>query len=157
MEDISFSNTNVQIEGVNTPFRHMNVDQLNLQQLAQEVAASRQVITNLVNNLLQAKTIFQAADNQMKQVRQENETCKSLIQRAQTEFTKLVGHDHQLTIALQGFTQENQRLSLTNQRLDKENHDLAVRAIGQEVTEEVRKDKLQAISPKIIQIPSVDS
>jgi len=157
MEDITFGNAVVQVKEINTPYRQMNIEQLNMQQLQQELQSSRQVITNLVGNLCQAKNIFELADNQMKQVRQENEQCKSLIRRAQEEFQKLTSHDHELTVALQRFTQENQRLSIVNQKLDAENHTLAVRAIGKEVSADVQKEALAVIAPKAITLPSVDS
>merc|ERR1712093_309085 len=97
------------------------------------------------------------ADNQMKQVRTENEQCKNLMLRAQQEFQKLTNHDNEVVQALQRFTQENQRLSIANQQLDKENHDLAVRAIGREVSTDVQKDTLTVITPTPLILPKPDS
>merc|ERR1711964_152622 len=113
--------------------------QMNMQQLIQELNASRQALQQIFNQLNQAKMVLQRADGQMRNLQTENNFFRQIIKRAETEIYKIASQDNQLKEMIQRFANGNRALVARNTQLDKENHDLAVRAVGREVHIEARK------------------
>merc|ERR1711964_682180 len=106
-----------------------------MSQLIQELTASRQVIITLGNQMNQARNFLQQADIKVRNLEQQNRTCRNIIESAKVEINKIAKHDQELEIALRTFTRDNSRLSQINSQLGKENNELAVRAIGKEIAE----------------------